>query len=129
MNRYQILIKKPDQYVSVDRQTSRFGECSCIDGCWRMNFCPACLYLPDFIKPLIAWDEIDSVQIVLPNKRSESKETCTTAKIESRAFVANIDFSQISGMQRPSTKELNSLRQSMRFRLQNLMMSAYGDFS
>ena len=125
MTRYQIAIDKQDQYFSLPR------GCSCIDGCWRMD--SLCFYTPDFRSPLARLLEEgmpERVKIEIPNKRSESEKwKTTTAKIKSTAFVARIDSSQISGMQRPPTEVLNSLRQSMRTKALKALMSAYGDFS
>ena len=119
MNRYEILINKQDQYFNYA------DGCSCVHGCWRLSFINvSCLFLPEFIDRTTPFECTPDEPVQLPIERSESK--WKTAEIKSTAFAVNIDFSQISGLRKPSTKELDSLRQSMRTRQQRAMMSAFG---
>ncbi len=76
MNRYEILIKKSDQYFSKNM------ECSCVSGCWRMNFSPRCFHISEIrqdsavsmaLRGISENQDSEPVQVLLPNKRSESK--------------------------------------------------------
>jgi len=105
INRYKILISKDKQFKCL----------LCYDeGC---QWCG--------IRTMPPLSEYDEEPIEIPViERSESE--WKTAEIKSTAFAVNIDFSQISGLRKPSTKELDSLRQNMRTRQQRAMMSAFG---
>ena len=103
MNRYQILIDKPDQYACLRR------KCSCAYGCWLRD--SSCFYLPDLRRPLLNLEEIETepVQVLPFNRESVSEEKWATAKVET--FTTTVNYPEV---QERTPEEMDSLRQKMR---------------